>query len=237
MRPTLVPASLTWDAQGRPFCPAFGDFYFSQQGGLEESRHVFLGGNSLPRAWEGRASFVVGECGFGSGLNLLALWELFLTCKEPLPALHFVSFERYPLAKEDLVRAHALFPSIAPLAHALHAVYPPLVEGVHTFWLREIKVTLVWDWGEVALEHFPVVDAWFLDGFAPSKNETMWEMTLLQKIANRSKKGTTFATFTAASRVRKGLEEVGFCVQKQQGYGKKREMSTGVLMSPSLCVK
>jgi tRNA 5-methylaminomethyl-2-thiouridine biosynthesis bifunctional protein len=116
-------------------------------------------------------------------------------------------------------------------------VYPPLVEGVHTFWLGEIKVTLVWDWGEVALEHFPVVDAWFLDGFAPSKNETMWEMTLLQKIANRSKKGTTFATFTAASRVRKGLEEVGFCVQKQQGYGKKREMSTGVLMSPSLCVK
>ena len=37
----------------------------------------------------------------------------------------------------------------------------------------------------------------------------------------------TFATFTSAGEVRRGLLAAGFEVTKQPGFGKKREMLTG----------
>ena len=37
----------------------------------------------------------------------------------------------------------------------------------------------------------------------------------------------TFATFTAASAVRKGLENSGFDITKRKGFGKKRECLSG----------
>ena len=57
-----------------PFARGHGDVYFSGEG-LDEKRAVFLDGCGLPEAWAGREHFLVGELGFGTGLNLLALWE------------------------------------------------------------------------------------------------------------------------------------------------------------------
>ena len=37
----------------------------------------------------------------------------------------------------------------------------------------------------------------------------------------------TFSTFTAASAVRKGLENAGFNIKKRKGFGKKRECLSG----------
>ena len=54
-----------------PVSRRFDDPYFSLAGGLEETRHVFLAGNDLPRRL--RPGFHVAETGFGTGLNLLAL--------------------------------------------------------------------------------------------------------------------------------------------------------------------
>jgi tRNA 5-methylaminomethyl-2-thiouridine biosynthesis bifunctional protein len=71
-------------------------------------------------------------------------------------------------------------------------------------------------------------DAWFLDGFAPAKNAEMWSDEVFKQIARLSNSGTTFATFTSASLIRKGLDAVGFNVQKLSGFGKKREMLSGV---------
>ncbi|MDX7019452.1 MnmC family methyltransferase, partial [Klebsiella aerogenes] len=54
------------------------------------------------------------------------------------------------------------------------------------------------------------VDAWFLDGFAPSKNPQMWSETLFQAMADSMRENGTFATFTAAGIVKRGLQHVGF---------------------------
>jgi tRNA 5-methylaminomethyl-2-thiouridine biosynthesis bifunctional protein len=43
-----------------------------------------------------------------------------------------------------------------------------------------------------------------------------------------SKSGTTFGTFTAAGIVKRGLAAVGFTIQKRNGFGRKRDMLTGV---------
>jgi tRNA 5-methylaminomethyl-2-thiouridine biosynthesis bifunctional protein len=71
------------------------------------------------------------------------------------------------------------------------------------------------------------MDAWFLDGFAPAKNPDMWQVELFQQMKRLSKPNTTFATFTSAGDVRRGLINAGFEVKKRVGYGKKREMLTG----------
>lgn len=45
-------------------------------------------------------------------------------------------------------------------------------------------------------------------------------------------KDGTFATFTAAGFVRRGLQEAGFEVQRVKGFGQKREMLTGTRAEP-----
>src|ERR1700722_20797535 len=65
-----------FDPDGVPRSRRFGDVYFSREGGLAESRAVFLAGCGLPQRWAGRRRFVVAELGFGTGLNILALLEL-----------------------------------------------------------------------------------------------------------------------------------------------------------------
>jgi len=72
------------------------------------------------------------------------------------------------------------------------------------------------------------VDAWFLDGFAPSKNPQMWSEDLFDCIKCLSKSGTTAATFSAAAIVKNGLISAGFTVQKVAGFGRKREMVKAV---------
>ena len=58
----------------------------------------------------------------------------------------------------------------------------------------------------------------------------MWSGEVLAHIARLSKPNTTFATFTSAGAVRRGLADVGFDVKKQAGFGKKREMLSGIFM-------
>ena len=72
-----------------------------------------------------------------------------------------------------------------------------------------------------------VINAWFLDGFSPAKNPDMWQASLFESMAKHSHSETTFATFTSAGEVRRGLQHAGFEVSKAPGFGKKREMLFG----------
>ena len=94
---------LDWTEDG-PRSPRFGDVYFSRVDGLAESRHVFLAGCGLPEAWAGRRRFTVAELGFGTGLNLLALIELWRRTRESGARLHIFSVEAFPIAAADAAR-------------------------------------------------------------------------------------------------------------------------------------
>lgn len=80
------------------------------------------------------------------------------------------------------------------------------------------------------------VDARFLDGFAPAKNPDMWTQGLFNAMARLARPGATLATFTSAGFVRRGLQEAGFTMRKSKGFGRKREMLTGVMESTTLPV-
>jgi len=108
-------------------------------------------------------------------------------------------------------------------------LYTLRVPGFHRIILNErVTLTLVFDDVNAAMEQVSAeVDCWFLDGFKPSANPEMWSETVFQQMARLSNKGASFATFTAAGFVKRGLRKAGFEVRKVPGFGSKREMLVG----------
>ena len=72
-------------------------------------------------------------------------------------------------------------------------------------------------------------DAWFLDGFSPSKNPELWAPDLMSQVALHTAPNGTAATYTSAGHVRRGLSAAGFATTRSTGFGRKRHMTTCAL--------
>lgn len=217
-----------------PHSREHGDVYFSGEG-LSEKREVFLSGCGLPEAWNGREQFTVGELGFGTGLNLLALWELWRRHRPSSTArLNVMSFEAALIPREAAERIHKAWPELASLASTLRANWPDRAFGTQRFALPD-GVTLTLAIGDVA-ETLPqangAADAWFLDGFAPAKNPSMWTQEVLSHVARMCAPAARAATYTVAGHVRRTLSELGFEVAKVAGHGRKKERLEARLTTP-----
>lgn len=236
---TIQHAKIHFNQENTPVSDKFDDVYFSNQDGLAETHYVFLEGNQLWEHWVNyqEAHFVIAETGFGTGLNFFAVTTLFREFRQkhpdsPLKRLYFISFEKYPLLLDALQQAHLAYPQFSHLAQHLQQHWLNPIQGCYRFHFDETTLDL-W-FGDVA-ENLPQlgdymngkIDAWFLDGFAPSKNPDMWNEQLYQQVFRFTKLQGTFATFTAASAVRKGLKNAGFNMTKRKGFGKKRECLSG----------
>lgn len=135
------------------------------------------------------------------------------------------------MAVSDLEKAHAPHTEINQLSHELRNSYPALHPGYHQISLDggQVELLLVFGAIEHQIDRLPLMaDAWYLDGFAPSRNPTMWSSQVFSAIAERSHKGTRVATYSTARMVRDGLETVGFECTKVPGFAGKRESVTGV---------
>ncbi len=216
-----------------PFSPRFGDHFYAREDGRSETAHVFLGYNGLPARWAHASSFVIGELGFGTGLNLFETWRQWINVRRDSQQLTFVSFEAYPMRAGDIRLAISRWPELMPLCEAFLADWPDAPEGVVRIRLDpqttvEIRIgpalSGVEAWDSAA-------DAWYLDGFAPARNPDMWSADLMAAVAAHTAAGGTFATYTAAGWVRRNLAAAGFSVAKVAGHGRKREMLAGTLAS------
>ena len=215
------------DGSGAPRSPRFGDTYFSAEDGLAETRAVFLDGCGLPMAWAGRRRFAVGELGFGTGLNVLALLDLWRRARpSPDARLLVFSIEAYPMSRVDAATALARWPELQALAEPLLAGWPEGRRGLRRIDWPALGATL-----DLAIdEAVPALrawtgraDAWFLDGFAPARNPQMWRDEVLELVATRSARGARAASFTVAGAVRRGLEAQGFSVERVPGFGRKKQ--------------
>src|ERR1700722_15575821 len=128
---TAPSSPVIFDPDGLPRSRRFGDVYFSREGGLAESRAVFLAGCGLPQRWAGRSRFVVAELGFGTGLNILALLDLWRRRRDSQAKLHIFSVEAFPISASDAARALAPWPEVADLAAELLARWPRCARGFH----------------------------------------------------------------------------------------------------------
>ncbi|MDR5856521.1 tRNA (5-methylaminomethyl-2-thiouridine)(34)-methyltransferase MnmD [Caballeronia sp. LZ062] len=236
MTTRLTPASLTFRADGTPFCSRHDDVYHSTAGALAQARYVFLRGNGLPERWRGQPAFRLIETGFGMGINFLATWFMWRNHPHRSLTLQFVSIEKHPFSAEDLRRAHAAIiddASIQPLADELISAWPPLDAGVHrlTFDSGAVVLTLIFcdiaDAPPLALTLDVTVDAIYLDGFAPRKNPDMWSPATFAMLARLAAYDATFATYTSAGLVKRALLEHGFEYRKTRGFAGKRAMLTG----------
>lgn len=254
---TLTPATIRWqkDELGNdvPICQHFDDVYFSCTSGREESLYVFCQGNHLSERFEQIAKdnkptcFVIGETGFGTGLNFLVVATLWCQIMQQhdatLPRLHFISTEKHPMNLDDLKHALAAWQThndkvFDELLIQLTTHYPPPICGNHRrhFCYQSFNITLDLWLGD-ALHSFNTmsakIDAWFLDGFSPSKNQSLWSDELFHAIKTLSKADATLATFSSSGQVRRAIQAIGMTVKKIKGFGRKREMITASYQTSS----
>lgn len=249
----MAPADLIWGDDNVPVSSQHDDVYFSRHNPQEETQFVFLEQNHLPKRWtdlEKDTTFTIAESGFGTGLNFLCAWQLWEKTAPESATLYFISAEKFPMRPEDIERSLSDWPELAEYKQQLLDAYPKVLSsGVHHLHFKHRKVNLVLLFDDVKSgfnqllmspsPHWQTsrveIDAWFLDGFAPAKNSDMWQQSFFDLMATLASNQGTFATFTAAGFVRRGLQQAGFEVEKVPGFGSKREMLRGGRTSPASC--
>lgn len=216
-----------------PYSNEFDDIYFSPEDGVAETKHVFLNGNNITEKFTNLNPynyFKIAETGFGTGLNFLVTATEFLNHAPDTAQLFYYSFEKFPLAASEIKTALNRWNFIfGNLLDQLCNNYPVRVNGWHKISIHpRITLILVFDDATNGIKDLPThIHAWYLDGFAPSKNPDLWSDDLFTAIKNHSYSGSSLATFTAAGHVRRGLESAGFKIEKTKGFGRKRDMVIG----------
>ena len=258
------PPELVWLDNLTPKSTRFDDTYYSREDGLEETRYVFLDGNHLPERWEKGECAVIGEMGFGTGLNFLATWQAWQqsnsapkpfhednlqASRKPEPTaksldedntsppkqLHFISVEKYPMDWSSLKAALSPWPDLSPFAALLIEAWQPDQTGWQQHTFGDVTLHLFIGDATDALTHWPLpTDAWYLDGFNPKTNPDLWSLELMQAVHVASTSDATLASYTAAGWVRRNLQVAGFTIEKRKGFGHKRDMITGTKMQPTL---
>jgi tRNA 5-methylaminomethyl-2-thiouridine biosynthesis bifunctional protein len=249
----LEQADLLWQDDGSPYSRRYNDVYFSRDGGLAETHHVFLEGNQLQQRWRDldasglRGIFTVCELGFGTGLNFLSCLRLWQQTACQQLRLHFISCEKHPLSADALRKALAQWPELSGLSEMLLLNYPDHSPGYHRIPLlishdqQSFNTVLLDLYFGDALELLAQqssaqarIDAWFLDGFSPAHNPSLWSEVILNTIAGLSRTGTTLSSYSVTGRVVRHLKSLGFVVEKRKGFGPKRHMLFAHMQQPSV---
>ncbi len=201
-KPGLKP-EIVWDDRG-PRSVHYDDVYFSREDGLGESQTVYLQGCGLPDAWAGRDRFTVAELGFGTGLNIAALLDLWRRTSPPDARLSVFSVEAHLMFRQEALRALERWgDALGEPIQALLAAWPSPRQGFHRIDLPDFRTTLDLYVGEVgeALQRWSgPADAWFLDGFAPARNPQMWRDEVLAAVAELSAPGASILQFQRKER-------------------------------------
>lgn len=209
-----------WRAGDVPVSSRFDDPFFSLENGVAETAHVFLDGNDLPQRFV--PGFHVAELGFGTGLNLLMVWDAWVRSGQDGP-LRFTSFEAFPMAPTDMKRAHQTFPEFDGRRDMLGQAWTGAGGQIG---LPQLELNVVVGDARAQLPRWDgAADAWFLDGFSPAKNPEMWSPDLMAAVGLHTVPLGTAASYTAAGFVRRGLEAAGFAVERTKGFGRKRHMT------------
>ena len=216
---------IDWLPDGTPYSPRFGDRYHSELGGLDQARHVFLGGCGLPAAWADAPQWRILETGFGFGLNFLVAWEAWKTDPRRPRLLHFVSAEAFPVSADAMRQAMPREPGLRLLAEELATRFQGLLPGVHRLAFEQGRVLLtlyIGDAQAMLRRQQLTADSIYLDGFTPELNPDLWSADTLRALARHCRRGTQLSTWCVARTVRDGLAQHGFQVRKVDGVPPKR---------------
>jgi tRNA U34 5-methylaminomethyl-2-thiouridine-forming methyltransferase MnmC len=192
--------------------------YHSHHGALQESLHVFIkhGLEYFHHKFHAQ-SIRVFEVGFGTGLNALLTLQFVLKNKVPV---EYTSIEAYPLGEDVWSRlnyAQAL--DMQEQFKELHKAGWNEWQNIPVnFRLKKLNTTLQ---NIVLDQQFEVI---YFDAFAPNKQPEMWQLPLLEKVANTLTVNGVFVTYCAKGQVKRDLKSLGLVVETLPGPPGKKEM-------------
>lgn len=238
--PAIEPAQLNWQ-HGVPELKNVTGAPLRQRKSLAAFRYELIEPSNLPARFASvpeAGSFVVAQCGFGSGLSFLATWQAWQVWSPSHSAtLHFVACERFPLTLQDLEKTLLLWPELQDLADELIACYPPLVRGAHRLVLAggRVRLTLFFGDQQTAWNSLDFkADAWFLDGVEPAPGPEQAQEIATNQLRQHSKPGTTVFSCCAAEETQSLLTSAGLRMQKADGFEPNQETLNGVFSPESL---
>ena len=228
--------NLTWD-NNEPRSLDHDDRFF-QSNVIDETSEVFIKANNLLERWaeNKQSNFKIAELGFGFGLNFLITAKYWYQHNQNSKEwLDYVSIDCFPLNIKDFKKVVANYPELKEFSDEFIEHFPIECNGFTRveFPKFRIRLTLIINNVEDALVSLignknNKFDAWYLDGFDPNKNLSMWSSKVFESLYLLSNKNATFGTYTAAGFVRRGLEENGFKVSRVKGFANKRHRLQGV---------
>jgi len=223
---------------GMPHSIDYDDRFF-QTDAINEIHDVFIKPNNLEDRLQEAHQFTIGELGFGFGMNFLVtalLWN-HSKHKSKMETLDYVSIETSLPTKDQILKVIKSFPELEEIGDYFLSNYSPMHNDMQRIELPElnIRLTLIQNNAELALQNLlgfsnNLIDAWYLDGFDPAKNQTMWNSSVTQLVALLSSNEATFGTFTSAGFVKRNFTKFGYNVSKVKGFGNKRHKLIGKIL-------
>ena len=217
-----------------PYSTAYQDRFF-QDDAISEITNIFIEPNQLLERIKHGSQVHICELGFGFGLNFLVTAKFWLE-NNNLDSfnLEYLAIDEALPTKEQILKIIDSFPELEEISNIFLQDYDLNHNDAQRIYFPslKIKLTLIQNDIESGLKNLlglknNQIDAWYLDGFDPSKNKSMWSNPVFQYIKFLSASNATFGTFTSAGFVRRGLKKFGFEVDKVKGFGRKRHKLIG----------
>jgi len=228
------PQDITWK-NGFPFSNVYQDRFFHDDA-ISEITNIFIEPNQLLERIKNDTRICIGELGFGFGLNFLVTAKFWYENNKNLNShnLEYLTIDEALPTKAQILKIIENFPELNEICHIFLENYDLSHNDMQRIYFPSLKIrlTLIQNDVESGLKNLlglnnNQIDAWYLDGFDPSKNKSMWSNSVFQYMKFLSAENATFGTFTSAGFVKRGLKKFGFQVDKVKGFGKKRHKLTG----------
>lgn len=208
---------MTADGSKTLLIEAWEEQYHSMHGAVQEAYHVFIK-NGLELLHQGAISIL--EIGFGTALNALIT---FLEAQKHGFSIHYTGVEAFPVTPEeaDALQYPQLFPE-TDLKDAFAKMHAspweiPVSLAPH-FELTKKQCDFL------EIEEKDRFDLVYFDAFGARVQPELWTEVIFEKMFLALKKGGVLVTYAAKGSVRRGMQAVGFTVERLPGPPGKREM-------------
>ncbi len=214
----------TADGSTTIYIPEMDENYHSHHGAIQEAKHVFLkhGIESLDQE-----EITVFEMGFGTGLNALLTLNYAL---ENDKKVNYIGIEAYPVEAEmidDLNYVESIDLDLWAAFDAMHN--QPWGETNALF--DNFNLTKIHQKIEDYQPEANTIDIIYFDAFGPRAQGDMWELPVLEKMAEMIKPGGILVTYCAQGQFKRHLKSLGFEIERLPGPPGKREMTRATLVA------
>jgi tRNA U34 5-methylaminomethyl-2-thiouridine-forming methyltransferase MnmC len=205
------------DGSHTVFSKRFQVTYHSKYGSIQESNTVFINAGLEFLAVE-KKKISIFEMGFGTGLNALLSY---LYAKEKDIQLSYVGVEAYPLSQDEVSLLN--YPDVLSLDNFDRQFFKDLHFQKKGSSLN-FNYQIIHD--KIENINFPeCYDLIYYDAFAPSSQEELWTIQMMQKMYSFLKSGGVLTSYCAKGQFKRNLREAGFRVEALPGPIGKREMT------------